>query len=84
MALRQSTNYKYFLLCFRRNRLNMERKLEERARHAEDERQEKKKEEVKEAKRKAAAATTAKPSGSMMSLAKKAIPARSVFCRNNT
>merc|ERR1719391_1510419 len=60
----------------RRTRLNAERRIEERARHAEAEAQEKKKEEAaKEAKRKAAAMGGQKTS-SMMSLAKKPIPAR--------
>ena len=69
----------FLLSTFRRTRLNAERRLEERARHAEAEAQEKKKEEAaKEAKRKAAAMGGQKTS-SMMSLAKKAIPARYVL-----
>ena len=57
--------------------------MEERARHAEDERQERKKEEAKEAKKKAAMAAAGGKSSSMMSLAKKAIPARHVVLTPN-
>merc|ERR1712029_219089 len=60
----------------RRNRLNAERRMEDRHRQAEA--QEKKREEAakKEAKRKAMAGGGTQKSSSMMSLAKKAIPAR--------
>merc|ERR1711936_1092676 len=56
----------------RRTRLNAERRMEDRARHAEAEAQEKKKEEAaKDAKRKAAAMGGGQKTSSMMSLAKK-------------